>query len=326
MGSTRRRSGRLVTLEVVDPGPLTSVQAPGGRPGWQRFGVPVGGAADPWSARLANRLIGNPDDAPLLEATLGGPTLRFGTATLVAMVGAAWRATLDGLPFPANQARAARAGATLQVGTGPGARAYLAVAGLVVRPVLGSTATDLRAGFGGHEGRALRAGDRLEIATQPGRPMRWRATPARSGPIRLLPGPHASWFAPDALSVAAWRLSEAADRTGARLEGEPQQSGEASEIPSIGLPLGAIQVPPDGRPIVMLADRPVTGGYPVPACVIRADIGRVAQLRPGDELHFASVPVAQAIEALRRAEADLEDLEPFSLTGDDELGWAGALD
>ncbi|MCA1587716.1 MAG: biotin-dependent carboxyltransferase family protein [Chloroflexi bacterium] len=315
-----------MTLEIVEPGPLTTVQTPDGRPGWQRFGVPVGGAADPWSARLANRLVGNPDDAPLLEATLAGPTLRFASATLVAIVGAEWRATLDGLPLPANQARPAGSGATLQMGTGAGARAYVAVAGLAVQPVLGSAATDLRTGFGGHAGRALRAGDRLTIAAQPGRPMRWRGVAARSDPIRVLPGPHASWFAPDVLTGAAWRVSEAADRTGARLEGEMARSGEDAEIPSIGLPLGAVQVPPDGRPIVMLADRPVTGGYPVPGCVIRADIGRVAQLRPGDALRFASVSVEEAIEALRKAEADLEDLEPFSLTSDDELGWAGALD
>ncbi|MEP7081467.1 MAG: hypothetical protein ABI841_00675, partial [Chloroflexota bacterium] len=130
-------------LEVIDPGPLTSVQTPGGRPGWQRFGVPVGGAADPWSARLANRLVGNAEDAPLLEATLAGPTLRFDSATVVALVGGAWRATLDGLPHPANHARPVRAGATLAVRTGSGARVYIAVAGLLVEPVLGSASTDL---------------------------------------------------------------------------------------------------------------------------------------------------------------------------------------
>jgi len=313
-------------LEVIDPGPLTSVQTPGGRPGWQHFGVPVGGAADPWRARLANRLVGNADDAPLLEATLAGPTLRFDSTTVVAMAGAAWRTTLDGLPFPANHARPVRAGARLVVGTGRGARAYVAVAGLVVESVLGSASTDLRTGFGGHEGRALRAGDRLELARQAGPSMRWRGTSA-SGPIRVVSGPHAMRFAPGALTDGLWHVTEAADRTGVRLEGEPAGLGPGTpEVPSIGLPLGAVQIPPDGRPIVLLADRPVTGGYPVPACVIRADVGRVAQLRPGDEVRFASVSVEEAIQALRQAEADLDDLEPFSLTGDDEIGWAGALE
>lgn len=311
-------------IEVIDPGPLTSVQTPVGRPGWQRFGVPVGGAADAWSARLANRLVGNADDAPVLEATLAGPTLRFDSSTLVALAGGAWHATLDGLPFPANGARPVRAGARLAVGTGPGARVYLAVAGLTVEPVLGSASTDLRTGFGGHEGRALRAGDRLKAGGRSATPQRWRGTSA-SGPIRIITGPHAARFAPEVLTGGAWHVSDAADRTGARLEGERVGSGDP-EVASMGLPLGAVQIPADGRPIVMLADRPVTGGYPVPACVIRADIGRVAQLRPGDEVRFASVSVEEAIQALRQAEADLEDLEPFSLTGDDETGWAGSLE
>ena len=310
-------------LDVIDPGPLTSVQTPGGRPGWQRFGVPVGGAADPWSARLANRLVGNADNAPLLEATLAGPTLRFDSTTVVALSGAAWHATLDGLPFPANEVRPVRAGARLVVGTGSGARAYVAVAGLAVESVLGSPSTDLRTGFGGHEGRALRAGDRLELDGRPVPPRRWRGTRA-SGPIRVVSGPHAARFAADALTGGIWHVSEAADRTGVRLEGEPVGPGDA-DVASMGLPLGAVQVPPDGQPIVMLADRPVTGGYPVPACVIRADVGRVAQLRPGDEVRFVSVSVEEAIQALRQAEVDLDDLERFSLTGDDEIGWAGSL-
>ena len=313
-----------MTIEVLEPGALTSVQTPDGRPGWQRFGVPVGGAADAWSARLANRLVGNSDDAPLLEATLAGPALHFESATLVAWAGAAWHASLDGLPFPANHGRPARAGATLEVGTGPGARVYVAVAGLTVESVLGSASTDLRTGFGGHEGRALRAGDRLELIGRSATPKRWRGTSA-SGPIRVVSGPHAARLGLEALTRGAWQVSEAADRTGVRLEGEPVGAGDA-EVASMGLPLGAVQVPPDGRPIVMLADRPVTGGYPVPACVIRADIGRVAQLRPGEEVRFASVTVEEAIQALRQAEADLEDLEPFSLTEGDETGWAGSLE
>lgn len=312
-------------LEVIDPGPLTSVQTPGGRPGWQRLGVPVGGAADAWSARLANRLVGNADGAPLLEATLGGPTLRFETTTVVAIAGGAWQATLDGLPLPASHARPVRSGARLAVGTGPGARAYVAVAGLVVEPVLGSASTDLRTGFGGHEGRALRAGDRLQLAGHAGRLMRWRGSRESVGPIRIVTGPHAAWYAPDLLTGAAWQVTEAADRAGVRLQGELAASGKR-DVPSVGLPLGAVQLPPDGRPIVMLADRPVTGGYPVVACVIRADIGRVAQLRPGDEVWFASVGVEEAIQALRESEAALEEVEPFSLAADDETGWAGSLD
>lgn len=150
-------------IEVVEPGLLTSVQTTTGRPGLRHLGVPVGGAADAWSARLANRVVGNPDDAPLLEITVRGPTLRFTLATRIGLTGAALDAALDGLPVPACTSRPVRAGASLRIGSGRGARAYMAVAGgLLVDPVLGSAATDLRSGFGGLDGRALREGDRLE--------------------------------------------------------------------------------------------------------------------------------------------------------------------
>ena len=150
-----------------------------------------------------------------------------------------------------------------------------------------------------------------------GRPGRWTGS-VTEGPIRIVPGPH-----PDTLAAVAadWTLAVEADRTGVRLDGPRVEGGE---VPSMGLPLGAIQVPPDGRPIVMLADRPVTGGYLVPACVIRADVGRVAQLRTGDALTFASVSPDEALDALRRAEQELAALEPLEAIGDDGLGWAGS--
>lgn len=315
-------------LEIVDPGPLTSVQTPLGRPGWQHLGVPVGGAADPWSARLANRLVGNADEAPLLEAIISGPTIRFETPTLVALTGAAWNATLDGLPLPPNQSRAGRRGSLLRVGSGDGLRGYVAIHGLHVEPVLGSASTDLRSGFGGYDGRALRAGDRLTVdgAADGRRPLRWSGSTVPPPETRVMLGPHASDAAAAQLTGATWVVSDQADRTGVRLDGPaPPPGAMEAEVPSMGLPLGAIQVPPDGRPIVMLADRPVTGGYPVPLCVIRADIGRVAEMRPGTELRFRLVTEGAAIDALRHMEAALERLEPFSLTGDDETAWAGSL-
>jgi biotin-dependent carboxylase-like uncharacterized protein len=307
-------------IEVLQAGVLTSVQTAGGRPGWRHLGVPVGGAADPWSARLANRLVGNPDDAALLELTLHGPSLLFGARTAIALTGASFEARLNGLPLQMNAGRHVRAGSSLHIGVGDGARGYLAVAGGIdAELVLGSAATDLRTGFGGHQGRALRAGDRLAYGTSSGISRRWNGfTP--SGPIRIVPGPHGGL---DALLNEAWVIGAEADRTGVRLDGRVL-SAEYPEVASMGLPLGAIQVPPDGRPIVMLADRPVTGGYPVPACVIRADIGRVAMLRPGDPLRFACVSVEDARHALREMERALTELEDVDTTPDDELGWAGA--
>src|SRR5687768_2709351 len=142
-------------IEVVEAGTLTSVQTAVGRPGWRHLGVPVGGAVDAWAARLANRLVGNPDDAPLLEITLSGPLLRFERSTAVALAGATFDATLDGMSVPPNVGRLVRAGGVLRILDGDGARGYLAVAGGIVKErVLGSVATDLRSGFGGHDGRA----------------------------------------------------------------------------------------------------------------------------------------------------------------------------
>jgi biotin-dependent carboxylase-like uncharacterized protein len=254
-----------------------------------------------------------------LELTLAGPTLRFTEPALVALAGE-MAATLDGLPLRQNAARPVRAGAQLRIGQGRDARAYLAIGGgLDIDPVLGSPATDLRSGFGGLDGRALRAGDQLThgVATGPG--YRWLGA-ERTGPIRIVPGPHPGL---EGLSGATWRIGQEADRTGVRLDG-PRLEGAIGEVASMGLPLGAIQVPPDGRPIVMLADRPVTGGYPVPAVVIGADVGRVARLRPGDELRFASVTLEEARSALRRATEELAALEALDAPGDDELGWAGS--
>lgn len=309
-------------IEVLEPGTLTSVQTAGGRPGWRHLGVPAGGAADRWSARLANRLVGNPDDAALLEVTLHGPSLRFGHATAVALTGAAFDATLDNLPLPANVGRRLRSGSVLRIGLGDGARAYLAVGGgIVVEQVLGSDATDLRTRFGGHDGRALQAGDRLTFGTPSKVTRRWIGE-KRIGPIRIVPGPHAG-IGP--LVARAWTVGSEADRTGVRLDGSSLVS-DRPDVPSMGLPLGAIQVPPDGRPIVMLTDRPVTGGYPVPACVIRADIGRVAALRPGDEVTFASVSLEEARRAMRQAEDELAALTDAGAPPDDELGWAGAIE
>lgn len=308
-----------MSIEVLEPGARTTVQDPFGRRGWRHAGVPVGGAADPWGARLANRLVGNPDGAALLEITLAGPTLRFTEPSLAAVVGDI-PATVDGLPMASDAARSVRAGALLRIGEGRDARACLAIgSGVVVQAVLGSASTDLRSGFGGIEGRALRAGDRLTHGIAAGAGFRWLGV-RRSGPVRIVPGPHPGV---EALAEAPWRIGVEADRAGVRLDGR-RLEGAVGEVPSMGLPLGAVQVPPDGRPIVTLADRPVTGGYRVPAVVIGADIGRVARLRPGDELRFASVSLEEARSALRQATDELAALEALDAPGDDELGWAGS--
>lgn len=296
-----------MSVTVLEPGPLSSIQDPIGRPGWRRFGVPVGGAADAWSARLANRLVGNAEGAALIEVAIGGAGLAFERTSVLALTGGL-SGTLDGLPFPAGSAVDVPAGSVMRVEPGDGARGYLAVAGgIVVDPVLGSGSTDLRSGFGGLDGRALAAGDVLGVgAATASRRLAWRGS-RDYGPIRVVAGPRGPGL--DEMCAVAWTVGVAADRAGVRLDG-PSISIAPSEVPSMGLPVGAVQVPPDGRPIAMLVDRPVTGGYPVPAVVIRADVGRVAQLLTGDEVRFASVTMEDALRAWADAESSLEALEP----------------
>jgi biotin-dependent carboxylase-like uncharacterized protein len=248
---------------------------------------------------------------------LGGAALSTDRPAWIALTGGL-RASVGGIDLSPHEPWRARPGATVRIRAADGPRGYLAVAGgLVVEPVLGSASTDLRTGFGGLDGRALRPGDHLEVGTTAGLPARWTGS-THNGPIRIVAGPH-----PEALAdlETSWTVGAEADRTGMRLDGRRLDGGE---VPSMGLPLGAIQLPPDGRAIVMLADRPVTGGYRVPACVIRADIGRVAQLRTGDELAFAAMSVDEAVGAWRHAESELAKLEPLEAEEDDELGWAGS--
>ena len=309
-----------MTLEVVDPGLLTSVQDTFGRRRWRHLGVPVGGAADPWSATLANRLAGNPDGAALLEVTLTGATLRLLEGAIVGVSGGL-AAAVDGVPLAPDSARAVGRGSVLALSASTGARGYVAIAGgLDVPEVLGSRATDLRTGFGGHHGRPLVAGDRLALGTPRSSPTRWLGRrPPHPGPLRVLWGLHGETL--DALLGLAFTVSTQADRTGIRMAEGVDGGGE---VPSMGIPLGAVQLPPDGRPIVMLSDRPVTGGYRVPAVVIRADLGRAAQLRTGDAIAFVPVSPEAALEAGRLAEAELDALEPLEERWGDELGWAGS--
>jgi biotin-dependent carboxylase-like uncharacterized protein len=276
-----------------------------------------------WSARLANRLVGNDVTAALLEATVVGPTLRFGSAAVVAVVGDV-AVEVDGMPAPASTPLRVRPGSLVQIGPGRDARCYVAVAGgLSVPLVLGSAATDTRSGFGGHEGRPLRRGDRIEIGQATASLARAPTAEPVDVPIRLVPGPHATPATIEVLTAAEWRIGAEADRTGARLDG-PTVPIDRHEVPSMGLPLGAIQVPPDGRPIVMLADRPVTGGYGVPAVVIRADIGRIARAMPDEPFRFTAITAEAAVAAWRRATEELAALEALERPEDDELAWVGA--
>jgi KipI family sensor histidine kinase inhibitor len=287
-------------VEVVRPGVLATVQDLG-RAGLGHLGVPHSGAADAPSLRLANRLVGNPEGAAGLELTLGRAVLRFAEETWVAVTGAPVPVTVkegDGTGRPAEHGAAVlvQAGETVQIGAPiAGLRSYVAVRGGVDVPsVLGSRSADLRSGLGPPP---LRPGDRLPVGAPQGPPPGGAAGTAPAMPaageavrIRVVPGPRDDWFAAGALELlcgADYMVTPASDRTGIRLDGPALPRARHDELPSEGLVTGALQVPPGGQPILLLADHPTTGGYPVIAVVATADIGLAAQLRPGARLRFA---------------------------------------
>lgn len=284
--------------EVIEAGGLCFVQDTG-RPGFQHCGVSPGGAADPIAARVANLLVGNPEEAAVIESCLRGSKLLFHEDAWVSWVG--W--SDGGVP------RLIRAGDVLDL-TRPtsAARGYLAVAGgFVVPTLLGSRATDVRSGFGGLRGGALAEGDRLEIGEPSPGPAGgdWRVgwpRATRSGApleLRVLPGMQAAWFADDAFATLlreTYQVGAMSDRMGTRLEG-PGLTAGAREMTSQPVVAGSIQVPPDGGPIILLAERQTLGGYPQIAHVISADLPALGRAWPGTPLRFREVTLDEARQA-----------------------------
>ncbi|MEO5965186.1 MAG: biotin-dependent carboxyltransferase family protein [Candidatus Limnocylindrales bacterium] len=311
-------------LEVIDPGLLTSVQDLG-RPDRGPEGITRGGAADTWSLAVANALVGNDAGAAALECTLLGPVVRALRAVTVGIGGTmAAHVVETGMLVRPGASVILEEGWTLALespGTG-GARGYLAVPGGIAVPViLGSRSTALGAGFGGFGGRALRAGDRLTVAAPPDRrtppAARWPGEPAVGpGPVRILPGPDAIELPEDALAdqplvdgaladgalarliAGPWLVNHASDRVGLRLDGPTLPRRLSGERASHGVVAGTIQLPPDGRPIVLLVDHQPTGGYPVLGVVIQADLPVLAQLAPGASVDLRLVTPGDARQAL----------------------------
>lgn len=265
-----------MSLEVLTAGPSTTVQDRG-RVGWAHLGVPRAGALDAAAAALANRAVGNPPDAAVLETVLGGLSVRNAGPDR-------WAATAGA---DAPHLFRWRAGEVVTVPTpAAGLRTYLAVAGgIAVDPVLGSRSTDTLAGVGPAR---IVAGDVLPLGSPAGPPRPVELPPPRRADgLRVAPGPRADWFGPlEALLAATWVVRPESDRVGLRLDGPPLRSVRAGELPSEGMVLGAVQVPPSGLPIVFLADHPPTGGYPVVAVVHPDDLWQCAQARPGQTLRF----------------------------------------
>ncbi len=294
-------------IEVLMPGLQSQLQDLG-RHGYQHLGVPVCGAMDEWSHRLANLLVGNAEEDATLEIVMMGPSLRFGGATEMAICGADLSPRLDGKQVAKNRRIHVPAGAQLDFGRRVnGMWSYLAVrGGFAAAPVMGSRSTFVRGGFGGHQGRALRKDDRLEtFDVAPAGPMPEVRIPdavpsadlTQPVAVRVVRGEHWPLFSAEAqalLSSSAYRLSMQCDRMGYRLEGPALLRQTPGELISEGVNFGAIQVPPDGQPIVLMAERPSTGGYPKIAHVISVDLPLLAQLAPGQMLRFEPIPLEAA--------------------------------
>jgi biotin-dependent carboxylase-like uncharacterized protein len=275
-------------MEVSAVGPLVLLQDRG-RPGLAHLGVPRAGALDPRAAALANRLVGNSADAAVLEV-IGGITLLAGDGRWVAVTGAAGRVEVDGRVRSLHQAVWLPAGGQLTVGAPTvGVRSYVAVAGgFDVAPVLGSRSTDTLAWIGPPP---VRAGAVLPLGVA-GRPALTdlvvsSRVPHSGTTLRLLAGPHQQWFPPGALEEmarATWTVQPESNRVGLRLRGRTPVPRAEGELPSEGTVLGAVQVPPDGQPVVLLNDHGTVGGYPVVGVVHPDDLPACAQLRPGDQV------------------------------------------
>jgi KipI family sensor histidine kinase inhibitor len=300
-------------LTVLAPGLFTTVQDLG-RWGHQALGVPVAGAMDTSSHRIANQLVANPEDAATLEATVAGPVLRFDVRTTVAVAGADLGAVLDDVPMAPGQRVGTSAGSVLRFsGRRSGTRAYIACAGgIATEPVLGSRSTHVLCGLGGVAGRALKTGDRLPLGEgRPGSTGRRQdgTSPAPAGTVRpanagarvrVLPGPQDDFFgagAFEALVRARFIISPQSNRMGYRLSGASIPPSTREMISDATFP-GAIQVPPSGEPILLMADRQTTGGYPQIATVITADMPIAAQLAPGDWIEFSLCTLDAATAAL----------------------------
>lgn len=294
-------------IHVIKPGALSSFQDLG-RHGFQQLGVPVNGAMDERAHRLANVLVGNPQTEATLEVTLLGPTLQFDAPVTLAIGGADLDASLDGVPLPPGQAAVAKRGAVLAFGKRrQGLRAYLAVAGgFALAPVMQSCSTFVRGGYGGAHGKPLRKADQIVMraprvldagVARPGPTLSAELGRSADAPIRIVRGREWRAFTEEAwrtLESSIYQISAQSDRMGYRLQGPALALQDKLEMASEAVGFGTIQVPPDGQPIVLMADRQTTGGYPKIAHVCAVDLPRLAQRIPGEPVQFELISIDEA--------------------------------
>ncbi|MBM7613505.1 5-oxoprolinase subunit C family protein [Alkaliphilus hydrothermalis] len=311
----------MSNIKIIKAGLLTTLQDKG-RFGFQQYGIPVAGAMDQYSLQLANLLVGNEVDNTALEFTLMGPTIQFEDNLTFAITGGEFQPTLNGKSIKMYQTIYAKKGDELAFSTVlNGCRGYLAIeGGFGVERIMGSQSTYLRGGFGGFEGRKLRSGDLIPLGKPTsGRSLGIRRIPKDMIPeykservIRVIMGPEDNRFSKEGIETflrEEYHLSNQLDRMGYRLEGKKIQHLDGADIISGGINFGAIQVPGEGKPIIMMADHQTTGGYTKIANVISVDLPYLAQMKPEDKVTFKAITVEEAQGFFRRQVEGIRDLE-----------------
>ena len=308
------------SIRVIKPGWCTTIQDLG-RHGYQHYGVSVSGAMDRLALVIANRLVSNHDVAAALEITIVGPELLFEDAAVLAITGADLSPAIDGHTIPIWTTITIQAGSRLTFGRRQtGARSYVAVAGAFDVPLLwGSRSTHISSGTGGFNGRALLADDLLQAGLEqrerpclgamlaPGDRPLYVGSPT----LRVISGPQrAKAAALSGLTTTSYRLTSQSDRMGYRLEGQRLHEKPTHPQLSDGTAMGVLQIPPDGSPILLMADRPTIGGYPKIAAVISADLPQAAQLQPGDTVTFRTITLAEAESALASQWRQINEVLP----------------
>ncbi len=298
----------MTKIKIIKHGLQTTVQD-SGRSGYQQYGMPVSGAMDTYSLKLANILVGNKPNEACLEATSIGPEIEFDIDTFIAICGANMQARINGNEVEMYRTISVKSGDKLSFkGLKSGFRTYISFAGGIDVPIImGSKSTYLRGKIGGFKGRQLKSGDELKIGNISSNVDIKEASKDQI-PIyndyltaRIIAGPEANYFTMDALEkflYTDYQLSSQSDRMGYRLMGEKLIHKSSADIISSGIALGTIQVPAHGQPIIMMADRQTTGGYPRIANVISSDLPYLAQLKPGDTIRFQEIKLEKASELI----------------------------
>ena len=306
----------MKNIKILGDGFLTTIQDKG-RIGYQKYGMPVAGAMDDFAFRIANLLVGNQENEAAMEITLVGPSIQFNIETIIAITGANLDPYINEKLLPMWRSIKIHQGDVLSFkGLRSGCRGYIAIAcGMQIESVMGSKSTYLRGCVGGFEGRKLKSGDEIDLNVDDAdlnylcnKKVSYKHIPVYENvnEIRVVLGPQDECFAEGVIKLffeSEYKVTNESDRMGYRLDGPKLENLNGADIISDGIALGSIQVPGDGMPIIMMADRQTTGGYTKIATIISSDLMAIAQMKPGDIIRFSPVTVVEAQELFRRYEA-----------------------